>query len=89
MTKCVVCFNANGILWLNSLPARVRFCCLLITFANNLAPDQHRQNAGPDHDPNCLTHGIPERNFSQKVEFEKKTNQQTSKFPSMQGINNP
>ena len=29
--------------------------CLLITFANNLDPDQDRQNVGPDLDPNCLT----------------------------------
>ena len=38
----------------NSLPARGDFCCLLITFANNLNPDQARQNVGPDLDPNCL-----------------------------------
>ena len=31
------------------------FCCLLITFANGLDPDQARQNVGPDLDPNCLT----------------------------------
>ena len=30
----------------NSLPARGDFCCLLITFAKSLDPDQ---------DPNCLT----------------------------------
>ena len=30
-------------------------CCLLITFANKLDPDQTRQNVGPDPDPNCLT----------------------------------
>ena len=29
---------------LNSLPASVDFCCLLITFANSLDPDQARQN---------------------------------------------
>ena len=39
----------------NSLPARGDFCCLLITFANSLDPDQARQNVGPDPDPNCLT----------------------------------
>ena len=27
----------------------------LCTFANGLAPDQDRQNVGPDLDPNCLT----------------------------------
>ena len=30
----------------NSLPARGDFCCLLITFANSLDPDQARQNVG-------------------------------------------
>ena len=27
---------------------------LLANFANNLDPDQDRQNVGPDLDPNCL-----------------------------------
>ena len=31
------------------------FCCLLITFANSLDPDQDGQNVHPDLDPNCLT----------------------------------
>ena len=30
-------------------------CRLLITFANSLYPDQARQNAGPDLDPNHNT----------------------------------
>ena len=30
----------------NSLLARGDFCCLLITFANSLDPDQARQNVG-------------------------------------------
>ena len=30
----------------NSLPGRVDFCCLLITFANSLDPDQARQVSG-------------------------------------------
>ena len=38
-----------------TLLARGDFCCLLITFANSLDPDQARQNVGPDLDPNCLT----------------------------------
>ena len=41
----------------NSLPPRVDFCCLLITFANSLDPDQASQNVGSDLDPNCLTPG--------------------------------
>ena len=28
-------------------------CCLLITFAISLDPDQARQNVGPDLAPNC------------------------------------
>ena len=39
----------------NSLTARGDICCLLITFANSLDPDQARQNVRPDLDPNCLT----------------------------------
>ena len=39
----------------NSLPAKGDFCCLLITFANILDPDQALQNVWPDLDPNCLT----------------------------------
>ena len=39
----------------NSLPASGNFCHLLITFANNLDPDQARQNVRPDLDPNCLS----------------------------------
>ena len=39
----------------NSLPACNNFCRLLITFANNLDPDQARQHVRPDLDPNCLT----------------------------------
>ena len=31
--------------------------CLWINFANSLDPDQARQKAGPDLDPNCLTPG--------------------------------
>ena len=38
-----------------SLPASGDYCHLLITFANSLAPDQARQNVGPDLDPNSLT----------------------------------
>ena len=40
----------------NSVLASGDFGRLLITFANNLDPDQDRQNVGFDLDPNCLTH---------------------------------
>ena len=33
----------------------IDFCRLLITFTNNLDPDQDRQNNDPDLDPNGLT----------------------------------
>ena len=39
----------------NFLSTRGDSCCLLITFAISLDPDQARQNVGPDLDPNCLT----------------------------------
>ena len=39
----------------NSLPARGDSCCLPITFANSLDPDQARLNVGPDLEPNCFT----------------------------------
>ena len=53
---CTVCstessFNKSFVF--NFLPAR-NSCCLLITLANNLDPDQARQNVWPDLDPNCL-----------------------------------
>ena len=41
----------------NFLPTSDDICCLLITFANSLDPDQAQQNVGPDLDPNCLTPG--------------------------------
>ena len=37
---------------IKSLPTRVDFCCLLITFANSLDPDQARQNVRPNLDLN-------------------------------------
>ena len=40
----------------NSFLASGNFCCLLITFANSLNPDQDGQNVFPDLDPpNYLT----------------------------------
>ena len=43
---------------LSNLPVSDIFCCLLITFANSLDPDQARPNIGSDLDPNCLTLSI-------------------------------
>ena len=42
-------------------------------FTNRLAPDQARQNVGPDLDPNCLTLMVYLKEY-----FEK--NQQTTKM---------
>ena len=39
----------------NSFHASGDFCCLLITFANSLDPDQDQQNVGTDLDQNCVT----------------------------------
>ena len=49
----------------NSFLASGNLCCLLITFANSLDPDQDRQNIGPDLDPNRLTliYSVPEYFF--------------------------
>ena len=41
--------------FLNSFLAKGDFCCLLITFANNLDLDQDRHFVGPDLARNCLT----------------------------------
>ena len=60
----------NNTLWIyvgfdSSYYARGDFCRLQITFAKSLAPDQDRQNVGPDLDPNRLTSfdSVPERNL--------------------------
>ena len=55
----------------------------MITFANNLDPDQTGQNVGPDLDPICLTLMVFLKEIFEKVYYEK--NQQTKnrheKFP--------
>ena len=40
---------------LDSFPASGDFCCVLITYANSLDPNQARHIVGPDLDPNSLT----------------------------------
>ena len=61
--------SAASFLWLKTL-------CLLApsadTFANSLDPDEARQNAGPDLDPNCLTLMVFLKYFFEKVDFAKK-----------------
>ena len=61
------------------------FCCLLLTFANILDPDQDRHNVGPDLDPNRLTL----KEYSEKVTFENKSadDKNHEKIASMQRIN--
>ena len=46
---------------------------MLITFANSFEPDQAQRYVKPDLDPNCLTLGWYRKNFSKKVDFEKKS----------------
>ena len=55
----------------NSLSARDDFCCLLITFANSLDPDQARQYVGPDLDPSKMfdTQGELKKSSTQRVKY--------------------
>ena len=53
---------------LNFFHASGDFCCLLITLANSLDPDQDRQIVSPDLDPNRLKLSVQ---FLEKVKFEK------------------
>ena len=67
----------------NSFPASGDFYRLLITFANNLVPDQDRHNVGPDLDPYHLTL-IVFRNCFLKNYFWKKSAEDTNckkKYP--------
>ena len=52
----MVCLSVDRNLTLSYFLASDDFCCLLITFANSLDPDQAQQNISPDLDSNCLTH---------------------------------
>ena len=59
--------------------------CQLITFANNLDPDQARQNVGPDLDPICLTLlWYSWKNFSKNLILKKISRRQKSmqNFPA-------
>ena len=58
---------------MNSILASCDFCCLLITFANRLDPDQDQQNVISDLD---LYHLTLWYFFEEKVNFE---NQQMTK----------
>ena len=86
----------SSIIWekgpytINSFPANGNFCCLLITFANSVDPDQAWQNVRSDLDPNCLTFWWYSRKiFFEKVNFLKnpQTTEKHAKLPSMQRIN--
>ena len=59
---------------INSFPTSGDFCCLLITLANSLDPDQARRNVGPDLDPNCL---VFLKDFFYKVNLKKKIHRQS------------
>ena len=47
------------------------FCCLLITFANSLDPDQEQQNDGPDLDPKPETLIVFKKVIFEKVNLKK------------------
>ena len=49
--------QTNNRAWLNSLSASGDFCHVLVTFADNLDPDQARHIVGSHLDPNCFTLG--------------------------------
>ena len=70
--------------WL--FPCQRLFCCLLITFADSLKPDQDQQNVPPDLDLNSLRRL---KVFCEKFYFEKKVNrgqQKHEKLPRKQWI---
>ena len=50
----------------------VSWCCLLISFANSLEPDQAGYNVGPDLGPNCLILIVFLKCFLEKDSFERK-----------------
>ena len=57
--------------WVNIVTYKHR---LLITFANDLAPDQAQLNVRPDQDPSCLTHWwYSWKNYSKKMILKKKS----------------
>ena len=65
--------NEKNISIINSLPASVNFCHLLIIFANSLDQDQDRQDVGPDLEPNCVTLIVLLKEFFRKSCFWKKS----------------
>ena len=58
----------------NYFHARGNFCCLLITFANSLDPDQdQQQNVGPDLDRHSLTLIVCLKEIFEKFILKKKS----------------
>ena len=47
--------HTPSLYYFNSFLANIDFRCLLITFANNLDPDQDQRSVGPDLDPTRFT----------------------------------
>ena len=69
------------VIFYNSFPASGEFCCLLITYANSLDPDQDEENVGPDlyvSKPfdTCI---VFLKEFLEKVNFEKKVSRRQKK----------
>ena len=75
----------KGELWLSiSLSLLAVTCCLLITFANSLDPDQDRLNICPNLDPNHLTLIVILKETFEKCNFEKSAddNQGMRNYPA-------
>ena len=56
----------------------MRFCCLQITFANSLDPDQDQQNVSPDLDPKFNTLVVFLKRFLENIYFGKSANDNKS-----------
>ena len=55
ISTIISCAGPNDYMYIISFLANGDFCCMMITLANSLNPDQNRRNIDPDKDPNRLT----------------------------------
>ena len=58
-------------IYINTFLASSDFCCLLITFANSLDPDQYGHTVGSDLDQKPFVTLCSSKNVFEKVNFEK------------------
>ena len=68
----------------NSFLASAIFCCLLLTFANSLDPDQHWRSVGPELNPNSLTLTVNLKDFFEKSADENKS---MKNYPACKELN--